>query len=235
LWGLRMRDPIWHDGRVAGGTFDTRMRGAIALHDALGSEAQASKLAFDTLTTSDQNSVVAFLDSLGRVEFDQDGDNDVDLADHAAVLSCFTGPGPVLTPDDICSISDADRDGDVDDDDLLLFDMAVSADSGDVAGLTLGKSGGMLQLDWTASCNSSDDDYGVYQGTIGGLFDDHMSTTCSTGGSTTETFAVPAGSVYFLVVPNNAVREGSYGRNDSGSERLPGSGACEAQAIGNCL
>lgn len=234
LWGLRLRDPLWHDGRVAGGTFDTRARGAIALHDAIGSEARASKLAFDTLSGADQDAVIAFLDSLGRVEFDHDGDNDVDLDDNTAVQGCLTGPGSFLTADDPCAISDADRDGDVDVDDLQLFETTVEADSGDLSGLTLGKSGATLQLDWAASCNSNDDDYAIYQGTIGATFEDHAPLSCSTDGSTAASISIPAGNVYFLIVPKNALREGSYGRDSAGSERLPGAGACATQAVGGC-
>lgn len=235
LWGLRYRDPIWHDGRVAGGSFDSRVRTAILLHDSLGSESTLSAQAFGALSVPDQDAMIAFLDSLGRVEFDHDGDNDVDLDDHVTFEGCFSGPGAFYTPDDPCSISDADRDGDVDDDDLQLFNMAVDADSGDVLGLTLANSGGMLQLDWAASCLTDDDDYAIYEGTLGGLFDDHASKLCSTSGAITESFSMPTGSVYYLVVPRNALREGSYGRDSVGVERSIGAGSCAAQAIGSCF
>ena len=32
LWGVRVRDPMWHDGRVSGGTFSQRILDAIELH-----------------------------------------------------------------------------------------------------------------------------------------------------------------------------------------------------------
>ncbi len=235
LWGVRARDPLWHDGRVAGGDFNTRMRDAIALHHSLNSEAQASKQAFDALSASEQNSVILFLDSLGRVEFDHDGDGDVDLNDHSVHQSCFTGPGQFYTPDNSCSISDVDRDGDVDDDDSQLFQTVVDADSGGVTGLLLDKVGGNLQLDWTVSCNLTDDDYAIYEGTIGGTFDDHASKLCSTAGATGESFSAPGGSAYYLVVPRNLLREGSYGQQTGGVERTAGAGACVAQAVGGCL
>ena len=234
LWGIRTRDPIWHDGRVAGGTLDSRVRSAIALHDSLSSEGQVAKRAFDALSTADQDALIAFFDSLGRAEFDHDGDGDIDLDDHAMFQACFTGPGSFYTADDPCAISDVDRDGDVDDDDFLLFDTAVDADSGRISSLTLGKSGGLLQLDWAASCNSSDDDYAIYEGTLGGAFDDHASKLCSTGGITSESFSIPSGNTYYLVVPTNALREGSYGQDGNGAERGPGAGACAVQAIGVC-
>jgi hypothetical protein len=234
LWGLRRRDPIWHDGRVAGGTFDSRMHAAIALHDSLNSEGRVAKLAFDGLSATDQNALVSFLDSLGRPEFDHDGDGDVDLDDHAIHQACFTGSGSFYTADDPCAISDVDRDGDVDDDDFQLLDTVVDADSGQISGLILDKAGGTLQLDWGASCNSNDEDYAIYEGTIGGLFNDHASRLCSTGGLTSESFSIPGGNLYYLVVPKNALREGSYGRDDNEVERGPGAGACATQAIRVC-
>jgi len=234
LWGFRTRDPIWHDGRVAGGTHESRTRDAIALHDSLGSEGSTSTAAFNALSLSDQDALIAFLDSLGRVEFDHDGDNDVDLDDHVGFQGCFTGPGVFFTPDDPCSISDTDRDGDVDSDDEMLFNTTVSASAGDVVGLMVNPSGGMIQLDWTASCGANDDDYAIYAGTLGGLFDDHSSIQCSTGGLTSETVATAAGNVYYLVVPRNALREGSYGRDSQGAERQVGSGLCASQSVGVC-
>ena len=35
-----------------------------------------------------------------------------------------------------------------------------------------------ITLAWSASCLSTDDDYAVYQGTLGGVFDTHVSKTC---------------------------------------------------------
>jgi hypothetical protein len=39
------------------------------------------------------------------------------------------------------------------------------------------------------------------------------------------------GSTYYLVVPKNAVSEGSYGQASSGAEIPPGSTACAPQQI----
>ncbi|MHC4109306.1 MAG: di-heme oxidoredictase family protein, partial [Planctomycetota bacterium] len=36
LWGVRRRDPVWHNGSVGGGTFADRMTTAIGNHDAIG-------------------------------------------------------------------------------------------------------------------------------------------------------------------------------------------------------
>jgi len=119
LWGVRIRDPLWHDGRFVGGFFEQRARDAIAAHSAPGSEASFAGDAFAALNPADQDAVIAFLDSLGRREFDHDGNNVIDENDLAAHIDCFTGPGNFYTPDDPCSISDVDQDGDVDFSDTL--------------------------------------------------------------------------------------------------------------------
>ena len=43
---------------------------------------------------------------------------------------------------------------------------------------------GDLQLSWDISCIEDDDDYAVYEGTLGN-FDSHTRLTCTTGGATT--------------------------------------------------
>jgi hypothetical protein len=96
LWGVRNRDPLWHDGRVAGGTLQSRIlgpNGVISLHAAFGSEAVASATAFQALPVPDQIKVVAFLDSLGRAEFDWDGNNVIGRPDLVAFLAA-QGGGP---------------------------------------------------------------------------------------------------------------------------------------------
>jgi len=122
LWGVRSRDPLWHDGRVVGGTLETRLLGAsgvIALHAVFGSEARTSGLAFQALPTADQLAVVAFLDSLGRAEFDSNGDDQLDRADLAAFQLAQVG-GP-YTADDAESVFDINQDGWVDNLDLNMF------------------------------------------------------------------------------------------------------------------
>lgn len=127
LWGLRWRDPLLHDGR-ASGAFDVRVTAAIAEHDGVGSEGQASAVAFAALSAADKARVIAFLDSLGRAEFDTDGDDDVDLADFNAYRVCYDGAGP-YNADHVCAIGDIDQDGDTDLDDfdyfLLAYDLPL--------------------------------------------------------------------------------------------------------------
>jgi CxxC motif-containing protein (DUF1111 family) len=129
LWGVRTRDPLWHDGRVIGGTFEQRIigpTGVVALHAALGSEGRPSALAFQALSTADQLKVVAFLDSLGRAEFDANGDNVRDRTDLAAFRLARNG-GP-YTPDSPEAVFDFDQDGDVDTVDLDAFRLVYEED-----------------------------------------------------------------------------------------------------------
>jgi hypothetical protein len=79
----------------------------------------------------------------------------------------------------------------------------------------------------------SDGDYEIYEGTIGSWYS-HELRYCSTGGITSKTFTPLAGNSYYLVVPTNGTREGSYGTNSAGVERPPGSPACLTQQVGNC-
>ncbi len=115
LWGVRTRNALWHDGRVVGGTLQTRILGSggiIDLHASLGSESRPSALAFQALPAADQLAVIAFLDSLGRAEFDWDGDNDRDEVDLAAFVAAMGG-GP-YTADDPEAVFDINQDGVVD-------------------------------------------------------------------------------------------------------------------------
>jgi hypothetical protein len=86
-----------------------------------------------------------------------------------------------------------------------------------------------VELTWADSCAVGDQDYAVYQGTLGD-FAGHVPVDCSTGGATTHTFT-PGDSVYFLVVPRNASREGSYGTDSAGAERPRSGSACVPQAL----
>ena len=129
LWGVRNRDPLWHDGRVVAGTLETRMLGAggiIELHSVFGSEARQSGLAFQALSSADQLAVVAFLDSLGRAEFDSNGDNVRNQVDLAAFLLA-QGNGP-YTADDPEAVFDFNQDGLVDNVDLDAFALVYEED-----------------------------------------------------------------------------------------------------------
>ena len=91
---------------------------------------------------------------------------------------------------------------------------------------------GQLSLAWTASCNSADSDYEIYEGTLGS-FTGHVPLACSTGGNTSLPVTASSTSSYYLVVPRSADREGSHGANFQG-ERPRGRESCLAQSLATC-
>lgn len=111
LWGLQARGAFLHDAASTGGSLEDNLRDAIARH---AGEGQASRDAFLALPMTDQDLVLAFLGSLGRIEFDWERDNDVDVFDWFFVEPFFTGPVPSLTPDDAGALCDVEQDGDFD-------------------------------------------------------------------------------------------------------------------------
>jgi len=121
LWGVRVRRPLLHDGRVTSLDLGTAIDQAVGWH---GGEAVPAATAYAALTPAERSQLIAFLDSLGRVEFDHTGDGIVLEADIAPFLACFTGPGGAISPDDPCAVSDFDQDGDVDVDDFAFFEQA---------------------------------------------------------------------------------------------------------------
>jgi CxxC motif-containing protein (DUF1111 family) len=131
LWGVRNRDPLWHDGRVVGGTLQTRMLGPTGIifqHGQFGSEAAPSANAFDALSAADKQKVVDFLDTLGRAEFDWNGDNvrdQVDLAAFRAAYAGTGGPWPVTSPQ---AVFDFNQDGYVTQADLIAFAQVYEVD-----------------------------------------------------------------------------------------------------------
>jgi CxxC motif-containing protein (DUF1111 family) len=127
LWGLRARAKIalLHDGRVTAGTLEENVRNAIAAHDGEGLAAANN---FAALLTADKDKVVRFLLSLGRAEFDQEGDDDVDDFDWFFLENAgsFTGPGSFFGPDDPQAVADFDQDGDFDLVDFTVMQRAMT-------------------------------------------------------------------------------------------------------------
>jgi hypothetical protein len=113
LWGLRVRAPgeLLHDGRVSGGTADQNLTQAILLHDG---EALVSRNLFAALPQPDKDALLRFLDSLGRLEFDYEGNNNVDEIDWFFLQPLFNGPTPAYTPESPAAVADFDQDGDFD-------------------------------------------------------------------------------------------------------------------------
>ncbi|RMH54997.1 MAG: hypothetical protein D6685_14310, partial [Bacteroidetes bacterium] len=93
---------------------------------------------------------------------------------------------------------------------------------------------GDLLLRWDASCESADSDYAVYAGAMPD-WTGSQPATCSTGGALQWTLTPAPGQRFYLVVPQNGVAEGSYGRDSSGTERPPSAAACEAQVLAPCV
>jgi hypothetical protein len=93
--------------------------------------------------------------------------------------------------------------------------------------------GAHLTLKWGTSCSAGDSDYEVYEGPIGD-FTSHVPVMCSTAGSNQATFTPAADNRYYLVVPRNAAREGSYGTNSAGVERPQSTTACMTRLIAGC-
>jgi len=90
--------------------------------------------------------------------------------------------------------------------------------------------GGDIVLDWSASCSSGAEDYGIYEGTIGTYYS-HTMIDCDDAGSDLVEQITPAvGSNYYLVVPHGKA-EGSYGRDSAGAERPFGGAVCATPQI----
>lgn len=125
LWGVRSRDPMLHTASAAGGSFTARVTAAISAHGPFG-EAAGSAAAFAALSAVEKTKLVKFLDSLGRAEFDFDGDNIVDLLDFFALRTCISQGQ--TNPNDDCAIADIDQNGVVNSIDVDLFVQAFNGE-----------------------------------------------------------------------------------------------------------
>jgi hypothetical protein len=79
---------------------------------------------------------------------------------------------------------------------------------------------------------ATDLEYAIYEGILGD-FTSHGWRDCGASGPSV-TFTPLEGDTYYLVVPLNATREGSYGRDSEGLERPPGALACLPQQVAPC-
>ncbi len=118
LWGVRRRDPMLHNGSAAGGSFTDRVTAAINAHGPFG-EAASSAAAFAALSANDKTKLIKFLDSLGRAEFDLDGDNKIDLVDFLSFRACLAQG--TTNPDDACAVADVDANGLINETDIDGF------------------------------------------------------------------------------------------------------------------
>jgi hypothetical protein len=92
---------------------------------------------------------------------------------------------------------------------------------------------GTITLTWSASCLVTDQDYAVYEGTLGNFYN-HEDRFCTTNGDLRKTFMPREDSAYYLIVPRDSGKEGSYGVDDIGFERPQGVSSCFQQLIGVC-
>jgi len=100
--------------------------------------------------------------------------------------------------------------------------------------LLIGKApNGRLALSWGASCEALDNDYAIYEGTLG-YFTLHSPKACTTGGSLSKQIIPGAGDRYYLVVPHNGLVEGSYGVDGAGNQRPASRVPCLPQAARSC-
>lgn len=117
---------------------------------------------------------------------------------------------------------------------LMLGTAASVLADGPGGGLMVEKAAGDdVTLSWGPSCQASDDDYGVYEGSIGD-FSSHQPRTCTTFGALSHTLTPEAGDVYFLVVPQSGVVEGGYGTTSTGAPRSAAAAPCREQQIAGC-
>jgi len=93
---------------------------------------------------------------------------------------------------------------------------------GRVTQLSLDKLPGVdILLSWAPSCAVTDTDYEIYRATIPN-FTSHTPLQCSTGGNTFATITPPLGSsLFYLIVPTNKARDGSFGSRTSGERPVP--------------
>jgi len=134
---------------------------------------------------------------------------------------------------DLCEIEAGDV---ADDDGNYVPDSCEAAGlpSGSLEELRVGKlAGADLSLSWQASCLPTDDDYAVYEGSIGD-FRSHALRSCSTAGLTTIDLTALATDGYFLIVPHEGTSEGSYGLDSNGTERPAAVTSCLPQLLEPC-
>jgi CxxC motif-containing protein (DUF1111 family) len=124
LWNLRTRPAMLHDGSASDPTFEAKVLEAISRH---GGEAAGSRAAFAALGATDQAELLSFLGSLGREEFDIDGNGVVDSDDYALLIPCSDG-SPV-SPDDACAVADINGNRVIDDEEREFLAQRLGIDT----------------------------------------------------------------------------------------------------------
>jgi hypothetical protein len=170
---------------------------------------------------------------------DLDGDGDVDDSDFDGFMMRYVGPLHDCNGNGLVDLEDIFAETSSDADANAVPDECES--SGAPAGMVppaaplsmQHQPDGDLQLSWSPSCIGGDGDYMVYEGDLGD-WTSHRDRLCSTAGATSAILTPSTTDAYYLVVPSNGAREGSYGRSSAGIERPPSSSACLEQAVAAC-
>ena len=133
LWGIAARagDGLLHNGSAFGSTPEGNIALAIQGHDGPTSAGGGadSRDAFNALSSTQKDQVLAFVMSLGQLEFDSDHNNFVDGFDWFFISNngWFQGPGANnVNPDLPSALADIDQDGDVDLVDFGLLQRAMT-------------------------------------------------------------------------------------------------------------
>jgi hypothetical protein len=118
-----------------------------------------------------------------------------------------------------------DNDGDLDFDTGDADCGAVVASVGEAASMALAPlevtsfAGGNMTVSYGAACSATDN--ALVMGPLSDVSNYHYTAAdCSIGNTGTHTFAPGVGDLFFLVVADNGMVEGSYGIDGAGAERL---------------
>jgi len=113
LWNLRTRPALLHHGQLQQPALADRVTAAIAAH---AGEGLASRNAFLSLSAADKGKVIAFIDSLGRDDYDITGDGVVDRADFNEIVPHFSDSD--VSPDEPWAVADLNQNRRIDADEL---------------------------------------------------------------------------------------------------------------------
>ena len=126
LWNLRTRPFLIHSHETSvpsNLSFQERVEIAIAAH---AGEGFTSRSAYLSLSNSDKSKVISFLDSLGRNDYDIDGNGDVELNDYAQILAHVTDTD--VSPDEAWAVADLNQNHKIDADEIEQLQALLEID-----------------------------------------------------------------------------------------------------------
>ena len=124
LWNLRTRPVMLHDGQASGSTLDERIDQSIARH---GGEGSNSRAAFNALSAPSKDALRRFLGSLGRDEFDVDGNGTIDRDDYGLLVA--RGSDANVSPDEDAAAADVNANGAIDAEELAFLVQLLGIDN----------------------------------------------------------------------------------------------------------